>query len=451
MHRCRTCDPGRTAGRLSTLEEQRIGRMYLNLITRKLTKAWDAVFGSTLRRSSLLPIAVVVLALLIPGLIYLAHRHAKFHELETRIQGDTSTIPVAAGPGGRQPVLLTRAESLGGSMPEFHTATFLPGVGLSLLQITAFLPHRGEVPLLVAPTIQQVQDGTSPKLSGPDDTHGALEVPWSGGLVGIPSPVGMTIAALWHGHSITLPTDPQGVPTVAEAGMLRTQDTDSAAVHATNEGQLLTARFAASDFDGHWLSRTETSVSALLTPTALELTVNATNVGEQPEPVGIGWHPRFSLPSGDRNTTLLRLPAGEVLALGDSTRSIPNGKIIAAPAELSRYMGHAQALGSQSFDTMLVGLKPAGMDSMTSAELRDPAAGFGLRISAVSASIKELRVYAPSGEDFVGLGLQTNYDNPLAGTWPSDDQAIATLMPGQTLEWKIKVEIFPVFNKSATP
>ena len=37
--------------------------------------------------------------------------------------------------------------------PEFLTATILPGRGMNLLQITANIPGKGEIPILFAPSI----------------------------------------------------------------------------------------------------------------------------------------------------------------------------------------------------------------------------------------------------------------------------------------------------------
>jgi hypothetical protein len=39
-------------------------------------------------------------------------------------------------------------------MPEFLSVTLLPGRGMNVLQITAYIPGKGEVNLLASPSIE---------------------------------------------------------------------------------------------------------------------------------------------------------------------------------------------------------------------------------------------------------------------------------------------------------
>ena len=54
---------------------------------------------------------------------------------------------------GRTLFSCERSQIGGGSRPEFLSATLLPGRGMNVLQITAYLPHKGEVSLLASPTL----------------------------------------------------------------------------------------------------------------------------------------------------------------------------------------------------------------------------------------------------------------------------------------------------------
>ncbi|ADW68479.1 aldose epimerase family protein [Granulicella tundricola] len=419
--------------------------MYLNIIKKRLEDVWHGVFGREGRRSAAFPLLVILVVLAGTGAIYLAHRHAKFHELETKIQGDTN--PAGGGeerPGGRDPIVLTRAQTLGGYVPEFHSATLLPGLGLGVLQITAFLPNKGEQPLLVAPTVPQMTDGSWPVRTGSNDVHGALEAPWSGLFAGVTSPTGLTLSSQWNDKMLTIPVQPQQAASLAEGGLLQGQDTDTAEVTKTDKGAVLSGTFRARDFDGHWPSSSDVSVRADLQATTLELTVDAKNAGDQPEPMGLGWHPRFLIQSGDRSKVELKLPNGEKLLIASSTPAIPTGKTGALGAALQGFAGRGGALGDDSVDEAMVHLKPSASEQGPTAEMRDPAAGYGLRITAVSATIREMRVYAPARGNFVSVGTQTNYDDPFGHEWNADDSPIATLLPGQTIEWKVRLELFPI-------
>ena len=71
----------------------------------------------------------------------------------------------------------------------------------------------------------------------------------------------------------------------------------------------VSATLHAGNFDGHWLSDTDVEVEATLSHDAFEMTVTAKNVGHQLLPMGIGWHPYFVLPGGDRAEVRLHIPS----------------------------------------------------------------------------------------------------------------------------------------------
>ncbi len=52
---------------------------------------------------------------------------------------------------------------------------------------------------------------------------------------------------------------------------------------------------------------------------------------------------------------------------------------------------------------------------------------------------------APAGANYVSLGMQTNYDDALGKEWNGD--GIVTLAPGQSLEWKVRLEIFAITKR----
>ena len=109
----------------------------------------------------------------------------------------------------------------------------------------------------------------------------------------------------------------------------------------------------------------------------------------------------------------------------------------------------ASDIGGATLDESLVHLKAGIMEMGSVAEFRDPASGFGVRMIAVSSNIREFHVLSPAGSRYVELGMQTNLDDPFGHEWAGEDGGgIAILQPGQSLQWKVRLEIFPVMNRS---
>ena len=372
------------------------------------------------------------------------HRLGRFSLLKREITNQPQGPPVIGPrPGGVEPVILTRNQTPGNNLPEFRSATLLPGLGMEVLQITAFVPDRGEIELLAAPSVKDVADGTTPNRSGPNDTWGAIEAPWSGLLTGVLTPVGTTFRTSWRGRTIEAQVVAPGRG-IGEGGLLSTVGADSTELTPVTA----TANFKGTDFDGRWTSRNDVTVVVTLGAKTIDLDVTVKNIGEQPEPMGIGWHPRFVIPSGNRDAAEIRLPNGELLEIADTAKGIPSGRFIQSGMAISRFQQKPWPIGAEPVDGSLVHLKPT-MDTGLSAEVRDPQSEYGVRMTAVSSNIRELRVTSPSGSNYVAVGAQTNFDDPLGKEWGgADNVSIPTLLPGQTEEWKVRLEIFSVASHS---
>ncbi len=123
--------------------------------------------------------------------------------------------------GGREPIVLNRSQSDGGLVPEFVSATLLPGRGMNVLQLTAYLPGTGVVPLMDSPS----PDAINPLLANAAaDPNGAVTAGFGGafllpfdsrndsGAGGTLSADGQSITIPWHGRTLTLPVDAPGTP-----------------------------------------------------------------------------------------------------------------------------------------------------------------------------------------------------------------------------------------------
>jgi galactose mutarotase-like enzyme len=352
--------------------------------------------------------------------------------------------------GGQPVVTLTRAKSGDGSKPEFLSATVLPGRGMNLFQITAWLPGKGEIPVLHSPSLEEAAS----ILGGPTDPDGtksftfggAFLVPFANRILGPLSNGDKTVSFAWQGHPLTLDANwkgkkPEAVPHAIH-GLILASKTDD--VKETMEGDTKTVSGVIhnQNFSQPWFSKTDVSISVSVGRDAVIATVEAKNVGDKPEPVGIAWHPYFNLPSGDRTQARLHLPGDLRAEVNNYDDVFPTGKLL--PSEGTPYDFTAQggkALGDLFLDDNWTNLKKAS-DGSSYSEIIDPAANYGIRIVALSRHVNTVQVYAPIDQKFIALEPQFNYNDPFGKEWGNRDTGMVTLLPGQSVTWKVKLELF---------
>jgi len=115
---------------------------------------------------------------------YRERGRGNLHKLEAKIATDRQEVPVPL-PGGQEAIKLTRMRLMGGTMPEFLSVTMLPGRGMNVLQIVAYIPGKGEVNLLASPSVEGAESamtGTGADADGQASLAmgGAFEAPWAG-------------------------------------------------------------------------------------------------------------------------------------------------------------------------------------------------------------------------------------------------------------------------------
>ena len=85
-------------------------------------------------------------------------------------------------------------------------------------------------------------------------------------------------------------------------------------------------------------------------------------------------------------------------------------------------------------------------------ELKDVESGIGFRMSAFSPQIRAVRVDTGDQPGSIRLGFQTNYDDPFSRVWTTDDNGgIYLLQPGQTVQWRVRLELFGLTSDASTP
>ncbi len=223
--------------------------------------------------------------------------------------------------GGQKAIQLRRLQSGTGAKPEFLSVTLLPGRGMNVLQITAYLPGKGEVPLLASPTV----DAAAKLLNGgPEDQHGnesfsmggAFLFPFANrirGPVTVDSKTGQhDVTVRWHARTLHIPANWRGklpgAPWVAMHGEILADNAASVHVTGNADSSQATAIYDV-PANGQWFSKNKLNIDVALDQNTVTATITATNTGGLPEPVGIGWHPYFQLPSGVRANARLHIPS----------------------------------------------------------------------------------------------------------------------------------------------
>lgn len=408
-----------------------------------MKKLWQQTF----LRSGVVTIAVLALVLLGLALGWREHTKGHFARLKAEFkQSNNPRAPLPPRPGGQEILVLERSAIEGGTVPEFLSATLLPGRGMNILQITAVLPNKGIVNLLDSPSLEEAAH----RLSGQgDDANGtaslafggAIEVPWAGDLFGAPSTTGLNTT--WHGTSLSLPATQRNGVAVATGGLLLASPSSSIKNNFMPDGGEAEAVYEPGNYDGRWPSTMRVTTTAQLSARAIEMKIVAINTGTTPQPVGLGWRPRFAV-LGDRNRLTLRLPSVMREEIRDQRTGVPTGRLLpvaGTPYDFSPHTGVAFA--QLGLNDTFVHLRQAPLDSGPIVELRDPENNYGLRIIMLSSSIKAVHVEAPADGRYVMLEPRFNYDNPFGREWAQqEDTGIVTVQPGETAQWRIRLEIF---------
>jgi hypothetical protein len=403
-------------------------------------------------RSGLLTVLILAAVLGVLALGWREHRMGQFAQLKKGFNHPVQEAP-SPRPGGQDAIHLERSSLVDSNEPEFLTATLLPGRGMNVLQITAYLPGKGKVNLLASPSLNEAaqrMNGIGSDWAGAESLAmgAALEIPWAGRISGATSVDGKNLATMWRDAHLILPIDTGdsfGAGAGAAAGgLLLKQPSSTAGVSVMPDGGQAQATFAANDFDGQWPSQTEISTSFELSGKSIEMKVVAKNTGSTAEPIGIGWHPRFAILNQHRGQMMLRLPQADRIEVKDRQTGQLTGKLLpVAGTEYDFTALTGARLGTLNLDDTFVHLQQGLMDNGPVAELRDPENGYGLRITALSRAIKAYRVYAPLDGSFLSIDPQFNYDDPFGREWAKDeDTGMVVLEPGQSAQWRIRLEIF---------
>ncbi len=347
-------------------------------------------------------------------------------------------------------VVLNRKATNNGQKPEFLSATVFPGRGMNLFQITANLPGKGVIPIFASPSVPEA----AAKLTGADEDEdgnnsfsfgGAFLVPYANRIRGRISDDGKTITTQWRDRSLTLPANFRGKAMGAEPhsihGLILQSQVQDVKVEDTADGQTVTGTLHAKDFGVGWPSNTDLNFSIALSGSDVDATITAKNVGTDVEPLGIGWHPYFAIPSGDRKQARLHVPAEQYAEVNNYDDVFPTGKLI--PVKGTKYDFNAP--DGKPLDEMFLDDNWSSLtrtNGNVDVELTDPAVKYGIRIEGISPEIKTVQAYAPPARQLVAIEEQFNFGDPFGKEWHNMDTGMVMLKPGQSVTWHVRLELF---------
>lgn len=352
--------------------------------------------------------------------------------------------------GGAPVVTLRRPAPSDPGKPSFLSARILPGRGMMTLQVTAHLPKHGEFDLLTSPPLDEARrilEGEPGGFVGNGSylIGGGILLPFANRIRGQLSSDGKTVRTKIGGRSVVLPANAGGRRPGAEQyamhGLILASRVDDMSRETTEERDSLRGSLQAGDFGGSWVSSAALDFENVLTRDSFTLTVTAKNVGNEPLPIGIGWHPYFNLPSGRRDQARLHLPARGRALVNDYDEVLPTGEVepvAGTPYDFS--MPGGRPLGDLYLDDCFVELERSNGEVV--AEVIDPAGSYGLRVTATSPPVAAIQVYAPPEKRFVVLEPQFNRADPFGPQWGEVDTGMVVLKPGESAVYSARLELF---------
>lgn len=353
--------------------------------------------------------------------------------------------------GGAPAVVLTRPRNNDQSKPQFLAVTVLPGRAMNVWQVRAFVPGKGEVDLMTAPPLPEAKT----LLDNNDDEFGnkafsaggAILLPYANRIRGKLSADKKTITTDIAGHQLALPASWKGKQPTAVInsmhGLILHSKFENIEQKNDADSSSVSGILHAGNFNGQWLSETDVQATTTLKDGAVELVVVAKNVGKDPLPMAIGWHPYFNVLSGQREQAKLHLPATMRAIVNNYDDVFPTGKL--EPVKGTPYdfnVPGGRELGKLYMDDNFTNVQHQADGSVVS-EIIDPAAKYGLRITALTPEVRAIQIYAPPDKSFIVLEPQTNLADPYnKKIWGNTDTGMVTLQPGQSLTYRVRLEIF---------
>jgi galactose mutarotase-like enzyme len=148
-----------------------------------------------------------------------------------------------------------------------------------------------------------------------------------------------------------------------------------------------------------------------------------------------------------RANARLHVPASMRAQVSNYDDVVPTGKLM--PLMGTPYDFNATAgapLPDTLVDDSFIDLQ-RGPNGNVVSEIRDLGTNYGMRVTAMSPQIRAIQVYSPVEKSFIAIEPQFNYGDPFGEQWHGADTGIVTLEPGQSVIWKVQLQMFQPANE----
>ena len=352
---------------------------------------------------------------------------------------------------GGAPVVTLRAGDVPPDQPAIVEAQVLPGRGMMLLQARLRLASGEIVDAIEAPP---VEDAARRLGGGPDDFAGnasfsfggAILAPFANRICGHALDDSREIETTIAGTPVRLPRNWGGKAPGAAQYAMHGLILAAAVAWRQDDPAHLAGWLDAGDFGGQWPGRLRLGFEWRLRAGALTLRVRGQNIGDTPAPIGIGWHPYFRLPSGERGQARLFAPATCRVEVNNYDEVLPTGRLLpVAGTPYDFTAANGRALGDQYLDDCFTDLRRS--EGRAIAHVIDPAADVGLSIASAAHQVRAFQVYAPPEKPFVVVEPQFNLADPFGPEWGSRNTGMVMIPPGGATTYDAQVGAFALGNR----
>lgn len=344
---------------------------------------------------------------------------------------------------GGAPVVVLRARARA-DRPSFVEAHIAPGRGFMLLQAKLAMPSGEVFDVLDAP---DPVDAAATMNGGEADFAGnaafafggAILAPFANRIRGRPLAASREIETLIDGVQVRLPRNWGGRSPGAETYAMHGLILATPVTFTQTASHRVVGRLSAGSFAGRWPGRADLTFEWRLRGGALTLGVEATSLGPEALPLGVGWHPYFRIPSGRRAQARLRIPARRRVAVNNYDEVLPTGELLDVQDTVHDFRApRGRSLGAIYLDDCFTDL--ATVRGVAVAELLDPAAGLALRVASLAPPVRAIQVYAPPDKDFVVIEPQFNLADPYGAQWPAGQETgMLRAPPGTSARYDVRV------------
>ena len=348
--------------------------------------------------------------------------------------------------GGQKAVVLRR--SIAADTLALTEAEILPGRGFNTWQLRGVIPNKGVTELFTAPSLAEAAKlmtlGENDYRGNESFKNGGSPlVPFANRIRGKFDEKARTIETTVGGKTVKLPANWKGKNPGAEPHSMHGLILGEPLKVTVRDGKAQRAVVEATyekTFAGEWPGQMAIKCAAQLDHSSFTLTITARNTGSEPLPMGIGWHPYFNIPSGDRKQAKLLIPAKTRALVDNYDNVFPTGETEATAGSKFDFR-EARAMGDQFLDDCFLDLIRTA-DGEVTAEIHDPKSGFKYVVTSKSKDIKAYQCYAPVDKPFIVLEPQYNIGDPFnTKIWHDRDTGIVMLAAGQETTYDATIRL----------